>query len=89
MGQQLRRGSKKSNRVRQLRVQLKRSLVHPLGMYRERERRPERLKYMDSQTTNLSSRRLDDPQQLLAKLYLLTRRWLKPDKDMNRQVTPP
>ena len=60
MRQQLLRGSKKSNSMRQLRVQLKRSLIHPLGMNREHERLPERLKYMDTQTTNFSSRRLDD-----------------------------
>jgi len=35
MGQQLLRGSKESNGVRQLRVQLKRGFIHPFGMNRE------------------------------------------------------
>jgi hypothetical protein len=62
MGQQLLCSSKESNRVWQLRVQLKRSLIHPLGMNREDERLPQRLKYVDTQATNLSSRSLDDSQ---------------------------
>jgi hypothetical protein len=89
MSQQLLRGSKKSNRVRELRVQLKRSLIHPLGMNREHERLPQRLKYMDSQTTNFSSRRLVDPQQFLAKLGLLPRPRFKPDEKVNGQAAPP
>jgi len=79
MGQQLLRGSKKSHSVRQSRVQLKRSLIHPLGMNREHERLAERLKYMHTHTTNLGSRGLDDPQQLFAKLLLLPRQRFEPD----------
>src|SRR5437667_19275 len=89
MGQQLLRSSKKSNRVGQLGVQLKRSLIHPLGMNREHQRLLQRLKYLDSQTTGLRSSRLDDPQQLLAKLRFLPRQRFKTDEKVNRQAAPP
>jgi hypothetical protein len=89
MGQQFLRSRKESNRMRELRVQIKRSFIHPLGMNREYERLAERLKYMDTQTTNLSSRSLEDPQQLLAKRYLLPRARFKPDENVNGQAAPP
>ncbi len=47
MGQQFLRGCNESNRVRQLRVQLERSFIRPLGMNREPERLLERFKGMD------------------------------------------
>jgi hypothetical protein len=77
MRQQLLGGCQKSNRVRQLRMQLKRSLIHPLGMNREH------------QTTNLRQRRLHHPQQLLAKRHLLSRQRLKPDEKVKGQAAPP
>jgi hypothetical protein len=89
MGQQPRRSSEKANRVRQLRVQLKRSLIRPLGMNRKHQRLPERLKYIDRETTTFSPRGLDDPQQLLAKLLLLPRQRFKADEKVNGQATPP
>jgi hypothetical protein len=39
---------------------------NPLGMNRKRERLPERPKYMDIQTTKLSSNSLNAPQQFVA-----------------------
>jgi hypothetical protein len=73
MSQQLFRGGKKSNGVRQSRVQFKRSFIHPLGMNRKHEGFPERFEYLNSQTTSLSSRRNENAQQLGAKLQRLPR----------------
>src|SRR5258708_7633187 len=89
MGQQFLRRGKKSNRVRQPRVQFKRLLIHPLGMDRECERSLERLKYIDTQTTNFRSRRLVDPQQFLAKLRLFSGTRFKPDENVNGHAAPP
>jgi hypothetical protein len=89
MSQQLARSAKKADRVRQLRVMLEGSLIRPLGVNREHKRLPERLKYMESQTTNLCSRRLGDPQQFLAKRHLLSRQGFKPDQKVEGQAAPP
>jgi hypothetical protein len=83
MGQQPLRSSKKSNGVRQLRVQLKRSLILPLRMNREPKRLTERFKYTDRQTTGFSSRDLDHSQQLLSKLNLFPRQRFEPDQKVN------
>jgi hypothetical protein len=73
MAQKLLRRLKKSDGVRQSRVQLKRGFIHPLGMNRKHKRFSKRFKNMDSQTTNLSSRRIENEQQLGAKLRRLPR----------------
>jgi hypothetical protein len=70
MGQQLFSRAKKSNGVRQLRVELKRSFVPPLGMNREYNRFMERLEYMDSQTILFSQGGVENPQQLFSKFRL-------------------
>ena len=61
MRQQLLGGLKKSNCVRQLRVQFERGLIYPLRMNCEHKRLSERFKKMNSHTTNLGSRRLEIP----------------------------
>ena len=71
--------------MRQLRVPLKRRLIHPLGMNRKHNRLVERLLYAHRQTTRLRARRLVYPQHLLAKLRLVPRLSLKADKKMNGQ----
>ena len=71
--------------MRQLRVPLKRGLIHPFRMNREHQRLPQRLEYMNRQTTCLCPRRLDHAQQLLPKLLFFTRPRFKPDENVNRQ----
>jgi len=85
-GQQRLRGFEESNVCGKLRVQLKRHLIHPLGMNRKRERLPERPKYMDIQTTNLCSNSLNAPQQLVAKLHLLAWQRFEPDEKVSEQA---
>jgi len=77
MRQQRFRRSEESNRVRQLRVQLKRGLVRPFRMNRERKGLANRLKYPDSDATALGSTGLDNPQKLLAKFHRPPRPWFK------------
>jgi hypothetical protein len=79
MGQQLLGSFKKSNRVRQLRMYLKPSFIHPLGMNRELRWLSERFKYMDCHTTNLGSRRINHSEQFFAKLHRLSRLRFEPD----------
>src|SRR6266404_6019385 len=89
MSQQFLRRSNESNRVRQLRVQLECSLIRPLRMNREHKGLPNRLKYVNTHTTSLSSSRLDDPQQFLPELHLLARPRFKPDENVKGQAAPP
>jgi|SRR5271163_421580 len=89
MGQQLLRRPQKPHRMRQLSVEFKSSLIHPLGMDREPEWLPERFEYTESHPTCLGSRRLNDLQQLGAKLRLLSGHRLKLYEEVNRHMTPP
>jgi len=89
MSQQPFRRFKKSNGVRQSRVQLKRGFVRPFGMNRVPKRLPERFENVDSLATSLSSRRMDNAQQFGAKIRRLPRYRFKPDQEMNGHVVPP
>jgi hypothetical protein len=62
MAQKLLRRFKKSDGVRQSRVQLKRGFIHPLGMNPKHKRFSKRFKNMDSQATRLSSRGIEHAQ---------------------------
>jgi hypothetical protein len=82
MGEQLIGGFDESNGVGQLRVQVERSLIHPLGVNGEHNRLAERFKDSDGQTARLGASRVGNAQQLLAKLYFFTRAWFEPDDEV-------
>ncbi|HEY6391185.1 MAG TPA: hypothetical protein VIX89_07905 [Bryobacteraceae bacterium] len=65
--------------MRQTRVHLKRRLISPFRMNGEPHRRPNRLKYVDSDTTALGSTGFDNAQELLAKFYRFLRLRFKVD----------
>jgi hypothetical protein len=89
MGEQVLSGAQKPDRVRQLRMPIKRRLVRPLGMDGKHERFSQRLKSMDPQTTVLGPRSLDDAQEFPPKFQLLPWSSLKADEKVNRQEAPP
>ena len=70
-------------------MQLKRRLIHPLRMNREHNRLANRLKHAHTETTNLSTTRSYNPQQLLPKLQIPPRSRFKLDQKMNGQAAPP
>jgi hypothetical protein len=82
MCQTPRGGFQESNRVRQSGMQREGSLIAPLGVNRENQRRLDRLKYVYPNTTSLGSGRLHHLPQFLAKLGLSSRHCFKTDNEM-------
>jgi hypothetical protein len=88
MCQQLIRRFDESNGVGQLRVQVESTLIHPLGVNREREGFAERFKDSDTQTTRLGASGVGNAEQFLTKLYFLTRTRFESDDKVKSHAGP-
>lgn len=75
--------------MRQLGVPVERRLVRPYGMDGESKWLVERLEHMDGDATWLSPGWLDDSQQFLTKLEILSRVRFQADEKVDGQAEPP